>query len=182
VRSSTATPWSRRRAAAKLDLDPPPCPGLGAAAEAAAGYPGLHTHAFPTCFVCGPGRPAGDGLRIFAGKVAGKRWWRVRGSRPPSWRATTAWLRSEFAWAALDCPGAWAWLPVLDNPVVLGRLAVVIDEPILPASRTSSAAGDGKEGRKHYSGTVIWRADGTVCARGRATWIEVDAAKFAASG
>src|SRR6056297_1098264 len=54
-----------------LDLVPPPCPGLGAAIEAAARYHGLEEHAFPGCFVCGTDRAPGDGLRVFAGEVSG---------------------------------------------------------------------------------------------------------------
>jgi hypothetical protein len=90
---------------------------------------------------------------------------------------------TQFAWAALDCPGAWAWLAALDNPLVLGRLAAVIDAPIV-AGRLHIVGGWrlGHEGRKYYSGTAIWRADGTVCARARATWIEIDAARFAPAG
>jgi hypothetical protein len=148
----------------RFELEPPPCPGLGAAAEASLRYPGFEEHAFPTCFVCGPGRAAGDGLRMFAGEVAGR-------------------LRSEFAWAALDCPWAWAWLAELTNPLVLGRLTVVIDAPVL-AERQHIVGGWrlGREGRKYFSGTAIWTADGTICARAHATWIEVDPARFATPG
>lgn len=167
----------------QFKLDTPPCPGLGVAAEAAARYHGLEEHAFPTCFVCGPARAVGDGLRIFAGQVAGDGlvacpWKPGEELAGPDGR-----VRMEFAWAALDCPGAWAWLHELDNPLVLGRLAAVIDAPIV-AGRPHIVGGWqlGQEGRKHYSGTAIWRADGTVCARGRATWIEVDPARFAAGG
>lgn len=164
-------------------LDTPPCPGLGVAAEAAARYHGLEVHAFPTCFVCGPARAAGDGLRIFAGEVAGD------GLVASPWKpgaelaGDDGRVRTEFAWAALDCPGAWAWLHELDRPLVLGRFAAVIDAPII-AGRPHIVGGwqIGHEGRKHYSGTAIWRADGTVCARARATWIEVDPARFAAAG
>jgi hypothetical protein len=168
---------------ARLTLEPPPCPGLGAAAEAAGRYHGLVEHAFPSCFVCGPGRATDDGLRIFAGEVAGD------GLVACPWKPAAeladeqGLVRTEFAWAALDCPGAWAWLEQLDRPLVLGRLTVSIDAPI-EAGRPHIVGGWrlGRDGRKHDSGTVIWRADGTVCARGRATWIEVDAARFAANG
>jgi hypothetical protein len=167
----------------ELHLEPPPCPGLGAAAVAAAGYPGLHRHAFPTCFVCGPDRSAGDGLRIFAGEVAGEELVASPWKPAAGLAGDDGVVHREFAWAALDCPGAWAWLPRLDNPVVLGRLAAVIDQPIF-AGQPHIVGGwrMGNEGRKHYSGTVIWRADGTVCARAKATWIEVDAARFSAAG
>ena len=166
-----------------FELSPPPCPGLGAAAEAAGRYHGLQRHAFPTCFVCGPERAPGDGLRVFAGEVAGDGLvacpWKPAGELANA----AGVVRDEFVWAALDCPGAWAWLAEMSNPLVLGRLAAVIDAPVV-AGQFHIVGGWrlGREGRKHYSGTVIWRADGTVCARARSTWIEVDPARFAAAG
>lgn len=170
-----------RRTAFSLDL--PHCPGLGVATEAAARYHGLVAHAFPTCFVCGTGRAPGDGLRIFAGEV--ERHGLVASPWKPGVDLADAQgaVRSEFVWAALDCPGAWAWLAELDRPLVLGRLAAIIDAPVM-AGRPHIVGGWrlGRDGRKHYSGTAIWAADGTVCARARATWIEVDPARFGASG
>jgi hypothetical protein len=163
-------------------LEPPDCPGLSAAAEAAGRYHGLDQHAFPSCFVCGPAREPGDGLRIFPGEVEGD------GLVACLWRPGSEFadvngaVRPEFAWAALDCPGAWAWLADLDRPLVLGRLAVVIDAPVI-AGRPHIVGGWrlGREGRKYFSGTALWRADGTVCARGRATWIEIDPERFASA-
>ena len=35
-------------------------------------HAGLHDHRYPTCFVCGPERAQGDGLRIFTGPVEDK--------------------------------------------------------------------------------------------------------------
>src|SRR5215203_5830584 len=52
---------------APFDLDVPEPPTYDEAARASSRYPGFDVHAFPTCFVCGPEREAGDGLRIFAG-------------------------------------------------------------------------------------------------------------------
>ena len=39
------------------------------ARAAMASYPGLVSHPFPTCLVCGTDREEGDGLRIFPGRV-----------------------------------------------------------------------------------------------------------------
>ena len=48
----------------------PPAPvGLEEACRAAERYEWRFDHPYPTCFVCGPGRAAGDGLRIFPGPV-----------------------------------------------------------------------------------------------------------------
>jgi hypothetical protein len=168
---------------AEFALQTPHCPGLGAATEAAARYYGLAEHAFPTCFVCGPGRAPGDGLRIFAGEVAGDGLVASPWKPDPGLADARGVVRPEFVWAALDCPGAWAWLAELDRPLVLGRLAVVIDAQVL-AGRPHIVGGWrlGRDGRKHFSGTAIWAADGTLCARGRATWIEVDPERFGSGG
>ena len=169
-----------------LELEPPPCPGLGAATAAAARYRGHEQHAFPHCFVCGPGRSPGDGLRLFTGEVAGE----VAGGelvacpwKPAADLADAAGVvQPEFVWAALDCPGAWAWLSDLDRPLVLGRLAARLDSPVIAgAPHIVGGWRLGREGRKHYSGTVIWGADGTVCALARATWIEIDPERFGAA-
>ncbi len=68
-----------------------------------------HEHPLPTCFVCGPARAQGDGLRIFAGPL-------VRQSRnasavlaatwtpDPTLTADDGFVAPEFLWSALDCP------------------------------------------------------------------------------
>lgn len=168
---------------ADFELVPPPFPGLAAATEASRHYHGLQMHAFPGCFVCGPARPDNDGLHIFPGETAAGGlvacpWLPAAGLADESGA-----VRKEFVWAALDCPGAWAWLSGMERPLVLGRLTAILDAPVM-AGRPHVVGGWqlGREGRKHYSGTVVWRADGTICARARATWIEVDPARFDAAG
>jgi len=32
----------------------------------------VDVHPYPTCFVCGPGRAAGDGMRVFPGPLSGR--------------------------------------------------------------------------------------------------------------
>ena len=54
---------------ASLDLEVPAAPDLSSAAEASRDYAGFEAHPFEGCFVCGPARTVGDGLRIFAGIV-----------------------------------------------------------------------------------------------------------------
>jgi len=57
---------------AELELETPDPVSYETAADAVAGYTGFEQHAFPNCFVCGPARDPGDGLRIFAGGVPGR--------------------------------------------------------------------------------------------------------------
>ncbi|HEU0200573.1 MAG TPA: hypothetical protein VFR86_09060, partial [Burkholderiaceae bacterium] len=56
----------------QLEMAPPAPPLFEVAAEASGSYLGFARHPFPTCFVCGPRRSTGDGLRIFPGRVAGQ--------------------------------------------------------------------------------------------------------------
>ena len=55
---------------AMLDLVAPPPPTYLEAVEASRHYYGFTHHPLPGCFVCGPARERGDGMRIFAGPIA----------------------------------------------------------------------------------------------------------------
>ena len=136
---------------------------LDTARAAAGSYAGLVAHPFPTCFVCGPDRP--DGMRLFAGPVGPARSaavWTPAGDDP------------VLVWAALDCPGGWsADLP--GRPLVLGRMAVARSGPVAVGEpHVVTGWVTGEDGRKVHTGTALRRADGTVVAVGRATWLAVD--------
>jgi hypothetical protein len=162
--------------AERTELEPlglPSAPSLAEAEAASAAYMGFHEHAFPTCFVCGPERPEGDGLRIFAGPVA---------ERSPlvaaPWTPTAdlcredGRVRREFIWAALDCPGAFAVGFPDRGETLLGRLAVHV-EALPQGGEQCIVAGWplGEDGRKLYAGTALFRETGEPLAWARATWI-----------
>src|SRR5512132_4237895 len=52
-----------------VEIDVPPPPSLADALDAEPRFKGHHQHIFPGCFVCGPEREAGDGMRIFPGAL-----------------------------------------------------------------------------------------------------------------
>jgi len=82
----------------EVELEPPPV--SSAEAEAAAERTTVFAeHEFPRCFVCGPLRDEGDGLRIFPGPVRD-------GVVAAPWRARD--VSPELVWAAIDCIGAFA--------------------------------------------------------------------------
>ena len=60
-------------ASTDVDLVVPDVVGFAEAEVASRAYPGFGEHMFRRCFGCGPARAAGDGLRIFAGPVPGRR-------------------------------------------------------------------------------------------------------------
>lgn len=151
---------------ATVDVEPPPFPGYDAARAAMERYAGLKDHPFPTCYVCGPRRDDGLGLR--PGPVGDA-------------TVATTWTPrdddEQSVWAALDCPGAWALMQTDEAPIVLGRLAVRIDATpqrdmphVVVGWRHKP-----REGRKHYAGTALYDAAGTLLARGQAVWVSLGA-------
>ena len=160
------------------DVEPPPAPGLESALAVRETYAGLKRHVFPSCFVCGPHREEGDGLRIFPGRLAGEDTGR---------RVACDWTPHEnlcvedgtvlphFIWAALDCPSGWASLTFDDIVGVLGELSVQIHEPV-HCGKTYVVMGweIAAEGRKRFTGSALYSADGEVLATGRATWIVIE--------
>lgn len=140
-------------------------------------------HNLPTCFVCGPHRDHGDGLRIHVGPLdaEGAGW---QGALAATWVPTadladdTKQVRPEFVWAALDCPTGYA-AGFSDGNVflLLGRQSVQIfrrpaagEKCIIVANETS------RDGRKHHSQGVLFGEDGKAIAVCKATWISVDPA------
>ncbi len=70
-----------------------------------------HEHPLPTCFVCGPARAKGDGLRIFAGPLGRHSQNAVLAASwipDPNLAAEDGLVAPEFLWSALDCPTGYA--------------------------------------------------------------------------
>jgi hypothetical protein len=149
---------------AEIELELPEPPSYEEAEEASSRYPGFEEHAFPTCFVCGPAREPGDGLRIFAGPLGD-------GRVASPWVPTE--VEAKLVWAALDCPGAIAVGFPDRRETLLGRFAVRIDELPEAGERCVVVGWPlGEEGRKLYAGTALYGDDGRPLAWARATWIE----------
>jgi hypothetical protein len=165
-----------RAVLATVDLDPPAPVGLGAAVAAAAECPTLvhpEWHAFPTCFVCGHERTPGDGLRVFPGRVENSEIFAAPVSFPSDLIADG--VPDELMWAALDCPSAYVmYMDGMrpDHPYVLGRLAARLDAKPEPGSTAIAISWQtGEQGRKLFSGSALFAADGDLLAVARATWI-----------
>lgn len=155
---------------------PPAPPSPEDADAAAAAYPDADSHPLNTCFVCGPARGEGDGLRIFAAPLAGE-----PGQAAATWTPDTGLAGAdglvlpEILWAALDCPGAFALSH--DGPMLLGRMSARIDARPRPGQRLSVLGWErGAAGRKHYASTALFdAASGTCLAHADQTWIAVPA-------
>ncbi|MGZ8693812.1 MAG: hypothetical protein ACXWYS_00040 [Gaiellaceae bacterium] len=156
---------------ASVDVEPPRRVTVPEALAAEARYPGVEEHAFPECFVCGPAREPGDGLVLRPGPVDGV--------VATTWRPDAGLgggdgrVRTEFVWAALDCPGAFAVELAGRGIRVLGRLTARVDR-VPEVGETYVVVGWplGGEGRRQEAGTALLDQEGDVLAVARATWIE----------
>jgi hypothetical protein len=142
-------------------------------------------HKLPTCFVCGPARVDGDGLRIFAGPLA------RRADNNVAFAST--WVpyldlageddrvAPEFVWAALDCPTGYAGLGARhlgmsgDETILLGRMSARIDGRPKPGDQCVVVAWPtGRDGRKLFSNSALLGRGGELLAVAQTTWLLVD--------
>lgn len=164
----------------ELSFETPAAPDFAAAAEASTRYVARERHPFPGCFVCGTHREPGDGLRIFAGPLADRSLVASPWVPDASLADQNGVISSPVAWAALDCPGAYAGLigrsPV---PMVLGRIRGEVIESISPGDECVVIGWPvSSEGRKQHVGTAIFDSGGRLCARAIATWFDVEVPGF----
>lgn len=140
------------------------------AERASAGYRGRHGHPFPTCFVCGPARRAGDGLRLFAGPLDDEA---RTDTVACAWTPGADPAGVPLAWAALDCPGGWS-VDITGRPMLLGQLTAAVfavprpGEPHVVLGRLL-----GVEGRKVHTASALYDAAGAELARAEAVWIRL---------
>ena len=165
--------------ATTIDIEVPQAPSYATAVAAAVKYRGFEIRVYSDCFVCGPDRPHGDGLRIFAGDVADSGLvaspWTPHDSLADSSGLPDAsgLIPPEIIWAALDCPGAFTF-PQVPGVSVLGELAVNIEGEVHAGEpHLISAWFIGQEGRKRYAGSALYTAAGERRAIAKATWIEL---------
>ncbi|TDQ53369.1 hypothetical protein [Actinorugispora endophytica] len=146
----------------------PVAPGL--AERAQAGFRGRAGHPFPACFVCGPDRVAGDGLRLFAGPVATDP---TGATVACSWTPAPGDTGPETVWAALDCPGGWS-SDITGRPMLLGQMTAAV-RALPEADHRYVVVGRllGAQGRKVFTASTLYDADGTELARAEAVWITI---------
>lgn len=169
-----ATVVARARPAV-MSLDIPAAPTFAEAEEAARSYRGFRAHLFPGCFVCGPARAAGDGLRIFSGPLRS-------GVVACPWVPDASLgdgkgrVRTEFVWSALDCPGAFSFEFPEKSPVLLGEMAASLRGAISVGERYIIVGWElARDERRHYTGAALFSESGECRACARATWFEMSA-------
>ena len=154
---------------------PPEPPTLEAARAAGERYIGLTQRVHPTCFSCGPEREEGDGLRVFAGQIEGA----------PAGHVACAWrphmdfaddqglIPTEVIWAALDCPGVFAWIAKEGrHGALLGTMTgEVIRRPPAGQDCIVMAWPLERDGRKETAGVALFSSGGELLARAQQVWI-----------
>lgn len=150
------------------DLDVPAPPSADEARAAEAGSPshyndgrGVH----PTCFGCGAQRPDRDGLRIFVGPTA------TADQVAAVWRPDEEQTDPLWVLAALDCPGAFAFISAGTRAGLLGRIVFQQLAEVRPGSdHVVTGWQIATEGRKMFAGTALFADDRTLVAAAKATW------------
>jgi hypothetical protein len=163
---------------ASIELELPKPVSFAEAQRAAEQSPAFKTHPFPTCFVCGPQRGPGDGLRIFPGLIKEATnghtfacsWVPAR-----EFGGANREIKPEFIWSAMDCPTGFAGGFPYMGTLVTGRLAVKIVAPVKAEEQCVIMSWPlGVEGRKHHAAAALFGEDGSVRAEAKATWIKLD--------
>jgi hypothetical protein len=155
-----------------FELEVPRPPSYEQALAAVSRYEGFQEHVYTDCFVCGPTRGRGDGMRIFASPIEGMNLVAAAWMPDRSLVGADGKVLPEFMWAALDCPGFFA-TGAASKGVLLGTYAARIDRCVhLDAPCVVIGWPIRHEGRKHVVGTAIFDNFGELCGRALATWIE----------
>lgn len=167
--------------AASQDLpEPPPSPGLSAAREAGARSLAFEQQVHPPCFTCSTTREEGDGLRVLPGQVSDAEPGVVACVWTPhaAFAEADGTIPSEIVWAALDCPGIFAWIEREGRPGgLLGTMTGEIAAPVRTGEDYVVLAWPIEaSGRKKTSGVALYDGDGRVVARGFQVWITLNRA------
>lgn len=147
-------------------------------------FPWYEGHPFPTCFVCGPDREEGDGLRIHPGAVPDRRIVAAPWTPAESVCDAGGRVQPEIVWAALDCP---SWFGILEfetgvRYALLGELtARILERPAQGSRCVVVGWPSGREGRKLHGGTAIYDDAGAILASSAATWVELKDAPYAST-
>lgn len=169
----------------QLDIAHIPLATYSAAEDAARRTPyDESNHNLPMCFVCGPARKHGDGLRIFAGPLQPEASDGLMAAPCVPYANladASGQVAPEFLWAALDCPTGYAGVGArhlgLDGSetILLGRMSARIDKRPRASDQCIVVAWPtGRDGRKLFANSALLSRDGQLLAAAQATWLLVD--------
>jgi hypothetical protein len=161
-----------------LQIDVPPSPSVEEARAAEAGSPSFYDDrgVHPTCFGCGNLRGEGDGLRIFVGPIEVDGHRQVAGTWTPTgpFASDDGTVDVQWVLAALDCPGAFAFIADDTRAGLLGRIVFEQFAPVrADTAHVVTGWQAGEDGRKLFAGTALFDEDGTLLAAAKATWFQM---------
>lgn len=125
----------------------------------------------PVCFCCGAERGDGDGLRVFPVAVEGAGCVTALWTPHEGFAGEGGMIGPEIIGAAIDCPGAFAFLENGERAGLLGRMSVEFLK-LLRAGEETRIVGWRIEtdGRKMIAGTAIFDATGDLVAKAKQVW------------
>lgn len=126
----------------------------------------------PICFCCGADVAADEGLHVYAAPVQGF------DGVAAAWQPSTVFadpdglLPERILWAALDCPGQFAYFAAGIRTGMLGRMTGRILKPV-PAAQELTVIGwcIDVERLKHFAGTALFDESGDLCGYSKQVWI-----------
>lgn len=156
-----------------LNIDIPTPPTLTEARLAREKFIGFKHHNYPTCFVCGPDKKVGEGLRIFTGTLGGDNSHYAATWIPDeSFKGAGNKVERIFTASSLDCPGFFAMN--YDGPALLARMSIHVwgdvdvgEECIVSAWKINH------KGRKLFSGTALYNEKAKLIGVASALWITI---------
>jgi hypothetical protein len=159
---------------AALSLDVPAAPSRAAATAATDRFRSDPPPGAVDCFGCGLRAP-GRGLRVHCAPVPESGLVAAAWVPPPVFAAPDGRLPARLVWGALDCPGHWAgrFLGTQQPGAVTASLTGSLLRPVTTGEpHVVYAWLLSESGRKHTMGVALTTAEGELCARSEALWID----------
>ena len=168
-----------RRTTLKLEIPQPPgfAEALVCEAQSPSFLSGINdliagTGFHPICFCCGADVAADEGLHVYAAPVPGFDGVAAAWTPSPVFADPQGNLPEAIVWAALDCPGQFAYMAEGIRTGMLGRMTGRLVRPV-PADQNLVIIGwtIEVERSKHFAGTAIFDAEAELCGYSRQVWI-----------
>lgn len=126
----------------------------------------------PICFCCGADVAEDEGLHVYAAPVSGFDGVAAAWTPSAAFADAQGNLPEAIVWAALDCPGQFAYMAEGIRTGMLGRMTGRVLKPIQAAQNLVIIGWTIEvERSKHFAGTAIFAADGELCGYSRQVWI-----------
>jgi hypothetical protein len=126
----------------------------------------------PICFCCGADLQPDAGLHVYAAPVEGFQGVAAAWTPSVTFADPDGNLPERILWAALDCPGQFAYYVDGIRTGMLGRMTGRFLKPV-PAAQNLRVIGWRLEVErsKHFAGTALFDETGELCGYSRQVWI-----------